>query len=459
MKHRFFILLISSILLSGCATWYKRTAEFQNAVAKGDFQLAEKVLSKDPKQASGKNKILYYLNQGYVEFMLHHPVESNSAFETAENLIDEQSKNILTEAAVLVSNPEIRPYRPEDFEVIMVNFYKAMNYLELNDLEGALVEVRKINIKLNQLNDKYPDHKNRYQKDAFAQLLMGLIYDASGDYNNAFIAYRNAYETYQTDYSKNFGVNAPEQLKMDLMRTAYLCGFTDELRGYEKDFNRKYISEPLASNGQLVLFWLNGLGPVKAEWGLSFVKEKRGDGAIVFHNQETGMAFPFFLGSNYSDHDRNSIANLKILRVVFPKYVERPPLYTKGVVEFAGKAFPFEVAEDINAIAFKTLHDRMLREFSNSLLRVAAKQGIQYAASKENQWLGLAVGIANAVTEKADTRNWQTLPYSISYIRVPLNGEDNKMTLKFSGQKAQDNENILIPGKKGKTRFSVYSTI
>lgn len=64
----------------------------------------------------------------------------------------------------------------------MINFYKALNYLQLNNMEDALVEVRKINIRLQQLNDKYPDHKNRYQRDAFAQLLMGLIYDAAGDY-------------------------------------------------------------------------------------------------------------------------------------------------------------------------------------------------------------------------------------------------------------------------------------
>ncbi len=37
----------------------------------------------------------------------------------------------------------------------------------------------------------------RYQHDAFANNLIGLIYDASGDYNNAFIAYRNAYDIYE----------------------------------------------------------------------------------------------------------------------------------------------------------------------------------------------------------------------------------------------------------------------
>ena len=89
---------------------------------------------------------------------------------------------------MLVSNPEVRPYKPEDFEVIIINFYKALNYLQMNNMEDALVEVRKINIRLQQLNDKYPDHKNRYQQDAFAQLLMGLIYDAAGDANNAYTA-------------------------------------------------------------------------------------------------------------------------------------------------------------------------------------------------------------------------------------------------------------------------------
>ncbi|MFR4037666.1 MAG: hypothetical protein ACLTZT_07645 [Butyricimonas faecalis] len=169
---------------------------------------ANKLLDKDKKQATGKNRILYYLNKGYVEFMLGNPTHSNQYFETAENLIDEYHSNVGAEAAALITNPEARPYRPEDFEVIMINFYKALNYIDLNDMEGALVEVRKINIKLNRLNDKYPDNKNRYQRDAFAHLLMGLIYDATGDYNNAFIAYRNAYEVYQSDYIKNFGVKA-----------------------------------------------------------------------------------------------------------------------------------------------------------------------------------------------------------------------------------------------------------
>ena len=38
---------------------------------------------------------------------------------------------------------------------------------------------------------------------------MGMIYDASGDKNNAFIAYRNAYEAYENSYGKLFNINTP----------------------------------------------------------------------------------------------------------------------------------------------------------------------------------------------------------------------------------------------------------
>lgn len=460
MYPRLFIFLFTALLFSSCATWYQRTAAFQDAVTQGNFEQAEKLLSKDKRQSRKKNQILYSLNQGYVYFMLGQFEKSNAAFETAEQLTEEQHKEVMTEAAVLVSNPEIRAYKPEDFEVIMINFYKALNYLQLNNMEDALVEVRKINIRLQQLNDKYPAHKNRYRQDAFAQLLMGLIYDAAGDANNAFIAYRNAYNTYQTDYVKHFGLQPPEQLKKDLLRTAYTCGLTDELAQYEKEFGMGYTPAPPSPHGQLVLFWLNGFGPVKTEWGITFTKMDRGDGAIVFHNEELGLTFPFFRNNGYSDNDRNSLANVNVVRAVFPKYRERPRMYTQATLQYDGKSYRLEEAEDINQIAFKTLHDRMLREMSASLLRVGIKQGIKRAASKQNEWLGFAVGLANAFTEKADTRGWQTLPYTISYVRVPLNADENTVILHYSGARtAPDRQQLTIPANRKATRFFVTSTL
>ena len=56
--------------------------------------------------------------------------------------------------------------------------------------------------------------------DAFIHTLMGIIYQSTKDYNNAFIAYRNALDVYENEYAKMFHMSVPEQLQKDLVNTA-----------------------------------------------------------------------------------------------------------------------------------------------------------------------------------------------------------------------------------------------
>ncbi|HSH53221.1 MAG TPA: hypothetical protein VK982_15960, partial [Bacteroidales bacterium] len=219
-KYKHFI-FISILILTGCATYYTQTIDFQNHIISGNFQQANNWLENNKKEATGKNQLLYYLNRGYVSWILQNYNESNFYFTKAEYLIEDYIKNYYLEALTLISNPNVKPYRPEDFETIMVNYFMALNYIKLEKYDDALVECRRINIKLNQLNDKYKDHKNRYQRDAFAHTLMGIIYEIDHDYNNAFIAYRNALTIYETDYKEYFNIPVPQQLKKDLLKTAY----------------------------------------------------------------------------------------------------------------------------------------------------------------------------------------------------------------------------------------------
>ncbi|MFN5704425.1 MAG: hypothetical protein ACK45U_01080 [bacterium] len=100
----------------------------------------------------------------------------------------------------------------------------------------------------------------------------------------------------------------------------------------------------------------------------------------------------------------------------------------------------------------------MLREISNSLLRLATKKAAEYAARDQNQNMGSLVGIVNAFTEKADTRNWQTLPHSIHYTRVPLKVGDNEIKLKLVSfdKKSVREQSFKFNAEKGKTLFQVY---
>ena len=454
---RWIIYVTAIVVLSGCATYYKKNIKLHRAIETGQFEAANKLLEKDDKTPKSRNSLLYFLNRGYVSWMLHDYKKSVDYLNTAERTIDDHSLNLGAEALALITNPMMKPYRAEDFEVVMVNCFKAISFMQMNERESAMVECRRINLKLNQLNDKYKDHKNRYQRDAFAQTMMGLLYDADGDYNNAFIAYRNALEIYETDYSKNFNLQPPRQLKLDLLRTAYAVGFGEELSFYERKFGMKYTPPAKKPESELVFFWMNGFGPVKDEWSVNFTIVKGEGGMVTFVDEGEGFSFPFFLKSS---SEKDAISKLKLIRVAFPKYVERKPTSVSAAITSGKTSYPLEPAENINDIAFKTLKDRYLREMANSLLRVATKQALEETTRQKDKNAGVFLSIFNAATEKADTRNWQCLPHGISYARIPLTGGNNQLALnvKMTDGKTVTTD-VSIQAKQGETYFHAFHTL
>ncbi len=453
LRHYYFIPLL---FLIGCATFYQKNIVFQNQFATGQIESANKTLDKNKKTAKGNNKLLYNLQKGVVLQMLGDYEASNEYFEKAYFFTEDYRKNYSLEALSLITNPNVKPYVGEDHELVLIHYYKALNYLRMNQLDEALVECRRINIKLNELNDKYGEKRNRYDVDPFAHNLMGIVYEASGEINDAFIAYRNAYVAYKAKY-KDFGVPVPNQLKQDLMRTAYLNGFTNDLKEYEKEFNQTFNYNP-TENGELVFFWHNGLGPVKSEWTVNFFVVKGAGGVVYFENKELGMSFPFPMPRN--DDGSSQLGDLKIVRIAFPKYEERVPYFYSANIEANGNKIQLEKGEDISSIAFSTLQDRMLREFANTLLRFALKQAGELALRGENEGLGALLSIVNAATEKADTRNWQTLPHDIFYARIPLKKGDNKIGLTaISNSKDKSKHEFNFEGQSNKTVFHIFSSL
>jgi hypothetical protein len=97
-------------------------------------------------------------------------------------------------------------------------------------------------------------------------------------------------------------------------------------------------------------------------------------------------------------------------------------------------------------------------EFSKALIRVALKKAAEYSARKENRAMGSVIGAINAMTEAADTRNWQTLPHSIFYTRIPLKAEKQKLTLNFEGRASLKQEFTYYP-EVGQTLFHTYTSL
>jgi uncharacterized protein len=442
------------MLLAACASFYESTYEYNRQFEQGNLEQALKTLRSNSVYNRQHAQFLNFVNNGLLLSVMGQYEESNAYLEKAFLFGEDYRINVVREAASYLTNPTVTIYRGEDHEHLMVLYYKAINFMKMERYEEALVECRRLNIRLQQLSDQYSSG-NKFRRDAFIHNLMGIIYQATNDWNNAFIAYRNALEIYEEDYVRLFSVQPPEQLKQDIVMAAWQAGFRDEF----EFFLRKFGWDSLDTSrppGELVFFWHNGLTPVKDEWSINFLVRQDG-GMFIFYNEQMGLSFPFAVSD---EQERASLSNLRAFRVAFPRYVERQLYYAAAAINLDDARYPLQLTENVNRIAFKSLEQRMVMEFSKALIRVAMKKSLEYSIRKEDEGLGSMVGIINAMTEKADTRNWQTLPHSIYYARVPLKEGINQATFTLTlPNGGSDVHSFSYKAKTGQTLFHTFTSI
>lgn len=433
-----FVAGILVLYLGSCATAGRYQDKNQEVFAQmefSNFQAASLSLDAMSFFQKDRNKLLYFMEKGKLEHMLGNFARSNSFFEQAYILLDDGIKNSVGTSIVSnLSNPMMEKYKGEDFEKVLIHYYKALNFYQLGKADTALIEAKRINIKLNELNDKYPDNKNKYQYDAFAQILQGVIYESLSQTNDAFIAYRNAEKIYDDNGGIYMGVATPLQLKKDLLRTSKMLGFTQE----HKDYLKKYPNTPVETiKNSAIVFWENGLGPKKSQMTLS-ANGALGTFVGTYSDDNTQIILPIPAG-----------LNIGINVVAFPEYIKGTPAFQKASLQIDGREQYLEVSQDLTAIAKQCLKDRAFRDALKTAARFATKKAASFGLKKlaghfggalAEDLVGLGADAVGAATEKADTRNWQSLPATISYTRValPEKGEKKIPMTKYGSQTVVD---------------------
>ena len=443
------------LFLTSCASYNQQASGFYNSLAEGDYAKASDRLDHNKLLKKNRNRLLYLLEKGRVEHLLHHYEKSNRYLNEADLLMEDARTSAKDIIAGTLLNPMMESYKGEDFEKYMVHYYKALNYLQLHQTEEAIVEARRINLRTNAQDDHIKG--DRYTEDAFSLMLQGMIYEKAGDVNNAFIAYRNAANLYLKNNQLFYGTPMPLQLKKDLLRMAYVNGFVDELERYENLFDLEFDRSELDHPGELVLFWENGLAPVKKENNLVFSLTK--NGSDFFFIDHAGLyRVPFDFSTGYSK-EKLSLAGAHSFRVAIPSYESQPVKHQSARIYLDNKSFSFEPAQNINELAIETLQEKRIRDLSKALTRLAIKKLAEEAArpdedekdkNKKRNMEMLAFGfkIFSIASEKADTRNWQSLPHSIHYIRLPLKKGENTISIELGGP-ASTNRELSISNQGG----------
>jgi hypothetical protein len=114
----------------------------------------------------------------------------------------------------MLLNDNTLAYAGEDYEDIYINIFKALNYLNLNKQESAFVEIRRVNDKLNLLEDKYKEYVEKlnesenskidiqvksiqFNNSALARFLSMLLYRAENRFDDVRIDNRYIDEAFK----------------------------------------------------------------------------------------------------------------------------------------------------------------------------------------------------------------------------------------------------------------------
>ena len=407
-----FLLIIS--LMIGCASY--KFPEVIEPLERGKPEDAYTYLQK---HAPKNPDIPYQFELGLVAHYANRFPESSKAFDLGGDIAEDRyTKELKKELGSLVTSDKLRPYSATQYERLLSHYYRALNYVHLDQLDGALVECRRATALINYF--KGEDEKYDFFGTGFLAYLSGMLFEATGEWNDAYISYKQAAEYYQNALEKT-GVELPNDIGNSLVRLARKLGFEDDLERY-----RDQYGEPPArpeNSGELVLFYESGYVPPKTEEALMFPILKKDD-------VEDEKFVPTLIGRQGMVFEDVELEYL--LRVAIPTIGSHRPRFA-GIKVALEKQEPARgvLVEDVENIAIETFKAQRPIILLRTLLRGVGKYLLTRQAGKKNEALGLLTNLAGVLTEQADKRSWQTLPNQIFMVRMPLPAGTHTLNLSF----------------------------
>ncbi len=429
-----------------CVSYSASHLGLQDDLAGGHFDKALKELETDTKT---KNRLLTLLEKAQVQHYAGYWKLSNDNFELAEKqAVELYTRSLSKEALSLISNDRSLDYRADPFEMAMIPYYRAFNYLAIDQPGEARVEARKAGEMLKgavealyrQLDSDQGAKKETLKANAFLLYFSGLLYEINHEPNEAFIAYRNALRTYARE-QRTLGLSPPSWLGADLIRTGRALGFSGEIEDLRSEFPSTFPdalspSGPSDQRGTLAIF-------VETGW--------------IPHKNEVTLNLPILTTDHYSDYDRwasqlagrahgysHSTTSIRYwLTVALPTMPsETPQNSITGRMQVGNLSAQTEVVDILERRARLNFDAAYPKILTKTIVRALVKYTASEAARKEDETVGLLVNLLGALSEKADTRSWLTLPSRILLLRMDLPPGDYDVDLEF-----RDSDGTIIAGQ------------
>ena len=431
----------TAILATGCQTYTQQTKVADANWQQGNsMETARRFTEKADKAKDGKDAVIMRLEQGAALRAAGQYRESIAAFDAAEekiNSYDEQAKvnNVGRETGALLSNQANLPYKGRDYDKVMLNAYKALDYLQLGDPDKARVEFFRSS---QRQQDAEENNKKRIEK-------------AEKEFESLKDSQEKGAASAKDMADK---ANADPQFKQ---KVATEYGYLDEFPA-----KANYVNP--------FVYYINGLYFLAANKDASDLSRARdsfrfalgsiGDNKFIKQDLEMvdqvsqGAAIP---PTTYVIFETGCAPKRDQIRIPIP-------LFLAGVqnVPYVGATFPTLKKQggqlpNLNVAASGTSETTVLlasmdsavgQDFKNELpiiitktivsagIKAAASYGVNKAMEKQDIWVKLAIKVAMTVAQLAvdiaDTRTWNTLPKEFQFCRIPTPA-DHKIELSGPG--------------------------
>ncbi|WP_295472179.1 hypothetical protein [uncultured Pseudomonas sp.] len=393
--------LFAAVQLAGCSAFRSYDTELKETnqqLTAGNIVGALATLEKN--NTSADKDLLYYFEKGELLRAKGDLDGSQAAWHSADRVIYTWEESVkldadkyLAQFGSFLVNDKVRRYEGYDYEKVMLTTQMALNLLARNDFDGARTEIKKTHEReavIAELRDKeylkseqeaqrqgvttqfkdlqgYPvasldapevvNLKNSYQS-AFSHYLSGFVYEALGEKGLAAPGYRKAVE---------LRPNTPL--------------LEDALKKLDADAGKNGDSEVL-------LVVQSGFAPAR---------------------DSVRVPLPLPISGN-----------LVITPLSFPVIRADSSTPSFDQVSLNGKPLNLTLLNSTTDMSRRALRDDMPGIIVRTTVRAISRGVAQKKLNEVNPLAGLAVGIASAITEGADTRTWRTLPDRTLVARIRL---------------------------------------
>jgi hypothetical protein len=324
-----------------------------------------------------RDRAQYLLNTGLLKSISGDFEGANSDLQSAKKILNAlQAISVSENLGAVMINETLRSYDGSASERVLLHELLSINYLMLNDLDAARVEVLQADVVMKELATE----DRPIGQLASAHYIAGLVYELGGELDDAMISYRKA-----ANIMALRNMPPPPALKSSLLSLSQHLGLDEEYEHYREQFDFAVNPHALDAAEIIVIYW-DGV-----------VTSKRGNSLRIWApslDQAVSLALPYYPPSNYVEHPFN--------------------------LRMAGQHHRTETIEDIEALLREDLDDESAAIYAMTLSRMVSKYALVKSAGNQDSSLGLLINIVTILSESADTRSWNMLPSTIQFARFWL---------------------------------------